>query len=270
MLLQGGANLSARNNGGKTPIAVSRNHATRAAISDEVDRRKQADQQRRAEEQEPPRAISHSKSHARSHPQPQLHVRTPPARSSSRLRAHRGSNGGGEYCDGDQGGGGGRGGGRGWKRSEARLSPRVVRAATFAAADGATSPLLPAVTPVQHTRVNARTTPRSDTWRSPGAGACCSFRSGGGGGGKENTTRSANASASANASTHVDADTNGNDDGDGGRSGTKGTAMGDGTTTAAAAGCASFCPSSPPTPLIGYDTPRRRPRSNEVTLNPKP
>ena len=46
-LLAGGATLTARNNEGKTPIAVSRNPAIRALISAEVSRRKDA--QRRAE-----------------------------------------------------------------------------------------------------------------------------------------------------------------------------------------------------------------------------
>ena len=46
-LLAGGATLTARNNEGKTPIAVSHNPAIRALISAEVSRRKDA--QRRAE-----------------------------------------------------------------------------------------------------------------------------------------------------------------------------------------------------------------------------
>ena len=43
VLLEAGAKLTSRNNEGKTPIAVSRNHAIRAAISAEVRRRKDAE-----------------------------------------------------------------------------------------------------------------------------------------------------------------------------------------------------------------------------------
>ena len=46
-LLAGGANLTARNNEGKTPIAVSRNPAVRALISAEVGRRKDAERRAR-------------------------------------------------------------------------------------------------------------------------------------------------------------------------------------------------------------------------------
>jgi hypothetical protein len=46
-LLAGGANLTARNNEGKTPIAVSRNPAVRALISAEVARRKDAERRAR-------------------------------------------------------------------------------------------------------------------------------------------------------------------------------------------------------------------------------
>lgn len=46
-LLAGGANITARNNEGKTPIAVSRNPAVRALISAEVGRRKDAERRAR-------------------------------------------------------------------------------------------------------------------------------------------------------------------------------------------------------------------------------
>lgn len=111
MLLEAGANLSVRNNEGKTPIAVSRNQATRAAISQEVAHRNTAN----------------------------TAVRTPGSARNHRQRCRPNSN----NVDGGAGTSG-----SGTHGDLDRVSP-TVRAAAIAAASAATSPMPSAVTPVR-------------------------------------------------------------------------------------------------------------------------
>ena len=91
VLLEAGAKLTSRNNEGKTPIAVSRTHAIRAAISAEVRRRKDAETRSSA-------AASLSASPARTPNRARSSATMTPTRASSSPRSSSSSRGAASFA----------------------------------------------------------------------------------------------------------------------------------------------------------------------------